>query len=116
MLLAFNLLLRRVCVLGSSTLFSEFEVVPNIPESLSQLEKKGSRYEVHSADSMTISDRSFVEVGIKDMIEEAPVVSLFNRLQRAARFDVLQTSSIQETNLSRSLSEYEEAMASLEAL
>lgn len=116
LLTAFNLLLHRVCVLGSDTSFSVFDIVPNIPESQSYVEKKDDRYDVKLIDSVIITDSTFVKVGTKGIVDEIQLVDLFERLQRSGNLGIHQSSGIQETNFSRSLSEYKEAMASFETL
>lgn len=77
LLLAFNLLLCRVCILGTYTTFSNFDIIPTIPESQSHVKKNGWRYEVNFVDQIAITDHIFVEIGTKDSVEENHVVNLF---------------------------------------
>jgi hypothetical protein len=116
LLLTFNLLLNRVCVLGTYTSFPEFDITPDNPESQSHVEKKGNTYKVSLIDSIVIRDSIFVEIGTKENIEEYQIAHLFNKIQRCGRLDINYGSNIQMANLSRSFSEYEEAMSNFETL
>lgn len=116
LLLTFNLLLNRVCILGIYTSFPEFDITPDNPEFQSQVEKKGNMYEVSLMDSIVIKDSIFVEIGTKENIEEHQITHLFNKMRRSGRLDINYDSDIQLANLSRSFSEYEEAMLNFETL
>jgi hypothetical protein len=116
LLLTFNLLLKRVCILGTYTSFPEFDITPDNPEFQSQVEKKGNMYKVSLIDSIVIRDSIFVEIGTKENIEEHQIAHLFNKMQRSGRLDINHDSDIQLANLSRSFSEYEEAMSNFETL
>lgn len=114
LLLAFNLLLCRVCILGTYTSFSDLDIEPDIPESQSHVDKIGNRYEVHLSESITVRNNIFAEIGVKDSVDDKQVVNLFNKLQRSKRFEPNPNSTKQEVNLDKSLSEYEQAMSNFE--
>lgn len=114
LLLAFNLLLSRICILGTYTSFSDLDIEPTILESQSHGEKIGNRYEVHLSESITVRDDIFAEIGVKDSVDDTQVINLFNKLQRSERFELNPNSTKQDINLDKSLSEYEQAMSNLE--
>lgn len=116
LLLAFNLLLCRVCILAKDTSFSHLVIEPDIPESQSHVRKVGNRFEVHLSDTVVVTDNHFAEIGFEEKVDDKDVVNMFNKLQRFKRFELNPNSARQDINLGLSLSDYEEAMSTFETL
>jgi hypothetical protein len=116
LVLSLNLLFHRICFAGRRTYFSDSNITPDVLHSISRIRKEDDKYEVHLEDSIIVRDHVSVTIGTQDSVNENEVIHLFKKLQELKRFDMNSNLSIQNVNLNRSLSEYEEAMSTFQVL
>lgn len=112
LLLAFNLILFRICVTSSSQ-FSKYNIKHKIlnPKSKYAVIKKDNKVFVNIIeDHILVSDSVNATVPLSATLEERNVIEVFQKLQKMKRFKINRQSSIQDNNLNNSLENYEKAM------
>jgi hypothetical protein len=112
LLLAFNLILCRICVTSSSQ-FSKYNIKRKILRLKSKYDviKKDNKVFVNRIeDHIPVSDSVNAIVPHSASLEEQNVIEVFQKLQKMKRFKINRHSSIQDNNLNNSLENYENAM------
>jgi hypothetical protein len=114
LLLAFNLILCRICVTSSSK-FSKYNIKKKIHKSKSKSKyvvlKKDNKVFINViGDHILVTDSVDATVPHSASLDERSVIEAFQKLQKIKRFDINKYSSIQDNNLNNSLKNYENAM------
>ena len=117
MLLAFNLLLPRVCLNTHSAKFPSFDIRNKIPkpETKGTVVRRDQKVYVNIVeDPILISDSVHATVGHRTSIEEIKVMDIFRKLQGIQRTKIDKHSSLQDNNLKASFESFEKAMWSFD--
>jgi hypothetical protein len=117
LLLAFNLLLPRVCLNTHSEKFSPFDIRKKTPKPKVKgtVARRDQKVYVNIVEEpILISDTVHATVGHRTSIEETKVVDIFRKLQGTRRTKINQHSSLQDNNLKVSFESFEKAMWSFD--
>jgi hypothetical protein len=111
LILAFNLVLERVCVTRRSSEFSEQSTIPKKVLQSANVTRTDSKVFVEIIDENIVShDSVHATVTHSAEVEERAILEAFRNLQRFNMFQINENSSLRENNLKKSLENYSNAM------
>ena len=110
LILAFNLLLQRVCITYKKSDFSSYNIIPIVPKGKTMVKKIAQRFEVNVTEYGAVTDHIGLAVDFSEEIEEQSIIDLFQKIQKLKRFEINNSSSLHDINLRDSFENYEGAM------
>jgi hypothetical protein len=117
LLLAFNLLLPRVCVSIQSPRFSSFDKRYKVPKSTSKSVVVRTDHKVLvnvTEEHLLLTEKAHAAIFLKGSLDELALIDIFRRLQSLNRAAINNYSPKADYNLKKSLERYERAMHSFE--
>ena len=111
LVLAFNLILSRVCITSEDFIASRGGVNIIPPESKVSVERIGNEICVNFEENIVIREKIQTTIGISEMLVLQKIIEIFQKLQGLNRYNLDKYISVDLSNTSKALAEYESAMS-----